>query len=82
MTHKMAKATGYPKQTVRLIVKEKASLCRAAFTSPAKWYKVDRTACLDDLDVESTRIWRLVHNFYYKKKYPTLDLLLLAVKEK
>ena len=55
-------------------------MCVAAFTSPAKWYKVDRrTVCLDDFDVEA--MWRLVHDFY-REKYPTLDSLLLAVKEK
>ena len=35
---------------------------------------------MDDFDVEAIR--RLVHDFYREKKYPTLDLLLLAVKEK
>ena len=50
-------------------------------TSPAKRYKVDRrTVCLDDFYVEAIR--RLVHDFYREKKYPTLDSLLLAVKEK
>ena len=78
---KMAEATGYPERTVRRIVGEKASLCGVAFTSPAKRYKVDRrTVCLDDFDVEV--IQRLVHDFYREKKYPTLDSLLLAVKEK
>ena len=44
-------------------------------------YKVDRrTVCLDDFDVEAIR--HLVHDFYREKKYPTLDSLLLAVKEK
>ena len=42
MTSKTAEATGYPERTVRRIVGEKASLCGAAFTSPAKRYKVDR----------------------------------------
>ena len=36
VTHKMAEATGHPEQTVRCAVGEKASLCGAAFTSPAK----------------------------------------------
>ena len=36
--------------------------------------------CLDDFDVEA--ICRLVHDFYRKKKHPTLDSLLLALKEK
>ena len=81
VTHKTAEATGYPEQTVRCIVGEKASLCGAAFTSPAKRYKVDRkTVCLDDFNLEAMRC--LVHNFYYEKKYPILDSLLLAAKEK
>ena len=81
MTRKMAEATGYPEQTVRRIVGEKASLCGAAFTSPAKRYTVDRrTVCLDDFDVEAIR--HLVRDFYREKKCPTLDSLLLAVKEK
>ena len=81
MMHKTAEATGYPERTVRRIVGENASLCGAAFTSPAKRYTVDRrTMCLDNFDVEAIR--RLVHDFYLEKKYPTLDSLLLAVKEK
>ena len=81
VTLKTTEATGYPERTVRRIVGEKASLCGAAFTSPAKQYKVDRrNVCLDDFDVEAIR--RLVHDFYREKKYPTLDSLLLAVKEK
>ena len=81
VTRKTAEATGYPERTVRHIVGEKTSLCGAAFTSPAKRYKVDRrTVCLDDFDVDAIR--RLVHDFYREKKYPTLDSLLLAVKEK
>ena len=38
VTRKTAEATGYPERTVRRIVGEKASLCGAAFTSPAKRY--------------------------------------------
>ena len=53
VTHKTAEATGYPEWIVQRIVGEKASLCGAAFTSPAKRYKVDRTVCLDDFDVEA-----------------------------
>ena len=78
---KTAEATGYPERTVRRIAGEKASLCGAAFASPAKRYKVDRrTVCLDDFNVEAIR--RVVHDFYREKKYPMLDSLLLAVKEK
>ena len=55
-------------------------LCGAAFTPPTKRYNVDRRiVCLDDFDVEA--IQHLVHDFY-REKYPTLDSLLLAVKEK
>ena len=55
VTRKMVEATGYPERPVRRIVGENASLCGAAFTSPAKWYKVDRrTVCLVDFDVEAT----------------------------
>ena len=81
VTRKTAEATGYSEQTVRRIVGKKALLCGGAFTSPAKRYKVERrTVCLDDFDVEVIR--RLVHDFYREKKYPTLDSLLPAVKEK
>ena len=74
VTRKTAEATGYSEQTVRCIVGEKASLYGATFTSPAKWYKVDkRTVCL---------VRHLIHDFYHETKYPTLDSLLLAVKQK
>ena len=80
VTRKTAGAAGYSEQTVRRIVGEKASSYEAAFTSPAKLYKVDRrTVCLDDFNIEGIR--HLVHDLYCEKKYPTLDLSsLLTVK--
>ena len=35
---------------------------------------------LDDFDTEALR--HVVHDFYHEKKYPTLDSLLVAAKEK
>lgn len=60
---------------------ENSALSGAAFSSPAKRYKVDRKKLiLDDFDTEALR--RIVHDFYREKKYPTLDSLLVAAKEK
>ena len=81
LTHKTAEAPGYGKRTVRRIVAEMSALNGAAFSSPAKRYKVDRKIIvLADFDVEALR--RVVHEFYSEKKYPTMDSLLSAVKEK
>ena len=81
MTHKTTEATGYPALRVRCIMGEKTSFCGAAFTSPAKWYKVDRkTVRSNDFDLEAMR--SLVRDLYCEKKYPTLDSLLFAAKEK
>ena len=81
MTRKTTEATGYPDLRVRSIMGEKSSFCGAAFTSPAKRYKVDRrTVRSDDFNLEAMR--SLVHDLYCEKKYPTLDSLLLAAKEK
>ena len=63
LTHKAAEATGYGERTVRRIVWEKSALSGAAFSSPAKRYKVDRKKIiLDDFDTEALR--RVVHDFY------------------
>ena len=35
---------------------------------------------VNDFDMEG--IWHTVHNFYREKKYPTLESLLVVVKEK
>ena len=82
LTHKTAEATGYGEHTVRRIVAEKSALSGAAFSSPVKRYKIDRKKiAMDDFDTEA--FWSAVHEFYSeKKKYPTLDSLLSAVKEK
>ena len=81
LTHKTAEAMGYGERTVRRIVAEKSGLSGAAFSSPAKRYKIDRRKIiLDDFDTEA--IHRAVHEFYAEKKYPTMDSLLSAVKEK
>ena len=81
VTRKTTEATGYPDLRVRSIMGEKPSFCGAAFTSPAKRYKVDRkTVRSNDFDLEAMR--SLVHDLYCEKKYPTLDSLLLTAKEK
>ena len=81
LTHKTAEATGYGERTVRRIVAKKSALSGAAFSSPAKWYKIDRKKIMmDDFNTEALR--RAVHEFYNEKKYPTIDSLLSAVKEK
>ena len=81
LTSKTAEATGYSERTVRRIVAKKSEMSGAAFTSPAKRYKVERKRImLDDFDVEELR--RLVHDFYREKKFPTLDSVLVAAKEK
>lgn len=81
LTLKTAEATGYSERTVRRVVGEKSTLSGAAFSSPPKRYKVDRRRIVvDDFDVEAVR--RIVHDFYREKKYPTLDLILAAVREK
>ena len=81
LTHKTAEATGYGERTVRRIVAEKSALSGAAFSSPAKRYKIDRKKIvIHDFYTEALR--RTVHKFYSEKKYSTMDSLLLAVKEK
>ena len=40
LTHKTAEVTGYGEHTVRRIVAEKSALSGAAFSSPAKRYKI------------------------------------------
>ena len=81
LTSKTAEATGYSECTVRRIVAKKSEMSGAAFTSPAKRYKVERKRImLDDFDVEALR--RLVHDFYLEKKFPMLDSVLVAAKEK
>ena len=81
LMHKTAEATGYGERSVRRIVAEKSALSGAAFSSPAKRYKIDRKKIvMDDFDTEALR--SAVHEFYHEKKYPTMDSLLSAVKEK
>ena len=81
LTHKTAEATSYDERTVRRIVAKKSVLSGAAFSSPAKRYKMDRKKIvMHDFDTEALR--RAVHEFYSEKKYPTMDSLLSTVKEK
>ena len=62
LTHKTAEATGYGEHTVRRIVAEKSALSGAAFSSPAKRYKIDRKkVVMDDFDTEVLR--NSVHEF-------------------
>ena len=52
-----------------------------AFSTPAKRNKIDRKKIvMDNFDTEALR--RTVHELYSEKKYPTMDSLLVAVKEK
>ena len=54
LTHKTAEVTGYGECTVRRIVAEKSALSGAAFSSPAKWYKIDREKIvMDDFDTKA-----------------------------
>ena len=63
------------------MVAEKSALSGPAFSSPAKQYKIDRKKIvMDDFYMEALR--SAVHEFYSEKKYPTMDSLLSAVKEK
>ena len=79
LMHKIAEATGYGGLTVRKIVAEKSALSGAAFSSPAKWYKIDKKKIvMHDFDTEALR--RAVHEFYSENKYPTMASLLSAVK--
>ena len=60
---------------------KKSALSGAAFSSPAKRYKIDRKKIvMDDFDMEALQC--AVHEFYSEKKYPTMDSLLSAVNEK
>ena len=77
-TFNTAKATGYNDHTVRRYVTEKSEISGTTFTSPAKRYKIG--IILGDFDTEALR--RLVHDFYWEKKFPTLDTVLVAAKEK
>lgn len=66
---------------MRRSVAEKSELSGAAFSTPAKRYKVDRRKIvLDNFDTEAIRC--AVNEFYTEKKYPTVDSLLSAVKKK
>ena len=81
LTHKTAEATGYGERTVRRIVAEKSASSGAAFSSPAKRYKIDRKKIvMVNFDTEALR--SAMHEFYSEKKYPTMDSLLSPVKEK
>ena len=54
LKHKTAEVTGYGERTVRRIVAEKSALSGAAFSSPAKRYKIDRKKIvMDDFDTEA-----------------------------
>ena len=73
--------TGYSRSTVQQIVAEKLVLEGDKFESPCKRYKVSRKQIVvDDFDAEALR--RSVYEFYKDKKYPTLDSLLDAAKQR
>ena len=79
LTSRTAEATGYSEHTVRRIVAEKTELDGSAFTSPLKCYRRERKRIdPDHFDTEALRC--NVHEFYCEKNYPTLDMLLVAVK--
>ena len=66
--------------TILSRVAEKSVISGTTFTSPAKCYKIDRKRIvLGDFDTEALR--RLLHDFY-REKFPTLDSVLVASKEK
>ena len=76
LTSRTAEATGYNELTVRRIVAKKTKPDGAAFTSLPKCYRREKKIIdPDDFDTEVVR--RTLH-----EKYPTLDTLLVAVREK
>ena len=81
LTSRTAEATGYSECIVQRIVAEKTELDGAAFTSPPKHYRRERKR-IDPDHFDTKALRRTVHEFYREKKYPTLDMLLVAVREK
>ena len=81
LMHKTTEATGYGERTVGRIVPEKFAMSGAAFSSPAKRYKIDRKKIMMN-DFNTEALWHAVHEFYSEKKYVTMDSLLLVIKEK
>ena len=78
---RIMEVTGYSERTVWRIVAKKTELDGAAFTSPPKRYRRERKRIdPDHFDTEALQC--TVHEFYFEKKYPTLDMLLVAVREK
>ena len=76
-----AEETGYSERTVRRTVTENTELEGTAFTSPPKRYRRERKRIdHDQFDTQALR--RTVHEFYREKKYPTLDMLPVAIREK
>ena len=67
--------------TVQRIVAEKSALSGAVFVSPTKHNKQDwKRVSPDDFEMEVLQ--RVVHDFHRDNKYPTMDSLLTAAKEK
>ena len=66
LKHKTAEVTGYGERTVRRIVAEKSALSGAAFSSPAKRYKIDRKKIVTD-DFYTEALGALCKNFTVRK---------------
>ena len=81
MTSRTAEATGNGERTVRRIVAEKTELDEAAFTSPPKRYRRERKR-IDPDHFDSEALRHTAHKFNREKKYPTLDMLLVAERER
>ena len=73
-------ATGLSKNTVKRICSEGA-ITGGSFGSPEKRYGMSRKKDVTD-DFDRAAIKRTVHEFYTRKEYPTVQMLLQAVDQK
>ena len=69
-----AEATGLSKNTVKRICSEGA-ITGGSFGSPEKRYGMNRKKIVMD-DFDGAAIRRTVHEFYTRKEYPTVQMLL------
>ena len=75
-----AEATVLSKNTVRRICSE-GGVTGGSFGSPEKRYGMSRKKIVTD-DFDRAAIRRTVHEFYARKEYPTVQVLLQAVHQK
>ena len=75
-----AEASGLSKSTVKRICSE-GVVTGGSFGSPAKCYGTSRKKVVTD-DFDRAAIRRTVHEFYTRKEYPTVQMLLKAVHQK